>query len=317
MFKKPSIISLSVIFALVLGACNQQQAPAGKPMAINSETVATVNGANITQAELDAMMQARQMGGQPPTVEASLDDLIGMELLRQKAAAENVHEDPEVAGEINRQATNALVSAYVQQMMEAQPVTDADLQKEYEARIGGLPGQEYKARHILVKTEEEAAASIEALKKGADFATLAKEKSIEPGASARGGDLGWANPDSFVPAFSQAMQALKPGEYTQTPVQTQFGWHVILLEDVRKAQHPDLESVKPQLRRMLANQRLMDLVTDLREKATIEIKLDQEAPNAAEPAAEAPETDSESAEEAAEEAPADSEEASSSEAPAS
>ena len=175
--------------------------------------------------------------------------------------------------------------------------------------MGELPGKEYKARHILSKTEEEATANIQALKKGADFAKLAKEKSIEPGASARGGDLGWANPDSFVPEFSKAMQELEPGKYSQEPVQTQFGWHVILLEDVRDAQRPDIESVKPQLRRMMANQRLMDLVTNMRENAQIEILVENQAP-----ASQAPQAPGESAEEA----PADNEaESASPDAPAS
>lgn len=312
MFRKPYILlSLSVMLALTLSACNQEQAPVGKPMAINSDPVATVNGVKITQTELDAMKRLRQMNGQMPSTKDSLDDLIGMELLRQKAVAEGAHEDPKVAEEINRQATNALVSAYVQQMMENQPISDADLQKEYDARMGEHPGKEYKARHILSETEEEATANIEALKKGTDFAELAKEKSIEPGASARGGDLGWANPDSFVPEFSKAMQELEPGKHSQEPVQTQFGWHVILLEDVRDAQRPDIESVKPQLRRMMANQRLMDLVTNMRENAQIEILVENQAPASQAPQ-EAP------GESAPEEAPADNEAGSaSSEAPSS
>lgn len=271
MFKKCSMISLPVVLALTLGACNQQAStPIGRPMAIDSDTVATVNGVKLTQAELDEVKQIRQMNHQPADTQNSLDDLISMELLRQKAVADKTYEDPKVAQEINRQATNALISAYIQQMMENQPISDDELQKAYDERIGTHPRKEYKARHILSKTEKEAAANIEALKKGADFTKLAKEKSIEPGASTSGGDLGWQSPNTFVPEFSKAMETLKPGEYSQKPVQTQFGWHVILLEDVRDAQHPSLESVKPQLQRMLANQKLMDMINNLRENAKIE-----------------------------------------------
>lgn len=280
MFKKPS---LAIVLALALGACNQQQTPVGRPMSLNSDTVATVNGVKISQAELDAMMQLRHQNRQIPRVKESLDDLIGMELLRQQAVAAGVHQDPKVAEEINRQATNALVSAYVRKMMENEPVTDADLQKEYDARMGELPDKEYKARHILSKTEEEANANIEALKKGADFAELAKEKSTEPGASERGGDLGWATPETFVPEFSQAMTSLKPGEFSQQPVQTQFGWHVILLEDIREAEKPDLASVRPQLQRMVANQKLLDHVNSLRENAQIEIMTKESAGGASAP----------------------------------
>lgn len=276
MFKKCSIISLPVVLALVLGACNQQTStPIGRPIAINSDPVATVNGVKITQAELDDVKHLRQMNHQPADTKSSLDDLISMELLRQKAVADKVYEDPKVAEEVNRQATSALISAYVQQMMENQPISDAELQKAYDERIGSHPRKEYKARHILSKTEKEAAANIEALKKGADFAKLAKEKSIEPGAKTSGGNLGWASPDTFVPEFSKAMESLKPGEFTQKPVQTQFGWHVIKLEDVRDAQLPSLESVKPQLQRMLTNKKLMDLINDLRDHAKIETMVDE------------------------------------------
>lgn len=275
MFKKCSMVSLPIILALVLGACNQQAStPIGRPMTINSDTVATVNGVKLTQAELDEVKQIRQMNHQPSDAKASLDDLISMELLRQKAVAEKAYEDPKVAQEINRQATSALISAYIQQMMENQPISDAELQKAYDERIGSQSKKEYKARHILSKTEKEAAANIEALKKGADFTKLAKEKSIEPGAKTSGGNLGWASPETFVPEFSKAMEGLKPGEYSQKPVQTQFGWHVILLEDLRDAQHPSLESVKPQLQRMLANQKLMDMINNLRENAKIETMVD-------------------------------------------
>jgi peptidyl-prolyl cis-trans isomerase C len=280
MFKKPSLV---IVLALALAACNQQQTPVGKPMTLNSDTIATVNGVSITQAELDAMIQLRHQSHQIPRAKESLDDLIGMELLRQEAVAAGVHQDPKVAEEINRQATNALVSAYVRKMMESQPITDADLQKEYDARMGELPDKEYKARHILSKTEEEATANIEALKKGADFAKLAKEKSIEPGASTRGGDLGWSTPETFVPEFSAAMTALQPGQFSQEPVQTQFGWHVILLEDVREAEKPDLASVRPQLQRMVANQKLLDHVKSLRENAQIEILAEEAAGGASAP----------------------------------
>lgn len=262
-------VTSSLILALSLAACNKEM-PVGKPMKISGETAATVNGVVITQTEINALASARHGGGQGNTAE-NLDDAIGMELIRQKAVADKLHEDPEVAAEINRQATSVLVSAYVRNLVDTQPVSDEDLRKEYELRVGSAAGKEYKSRHILSKTKEDAEENIVALRKGKDFAKLAQEKSTGP-SGPQGGDLGWASPNNYVPEFSAAMVALEPGKYTETPVQTQFGWHVILLEEVRDSQLPDFESVKPQLQRMVVNQRIGDFVQKLKDEAKIDIK---------------------------------------------
>lgn len=270
MFKNILFVTSSLLLALSLGACTKET-PVGKPMKVTGDTVATVNGVAITQTDLNSMAGARQMGGHGAPAEENLDDAIGMELIRQKAVAEKLHEDPEVAAEINRQATGALVSAYVRNLVETQPVSDEDLRKEYDLRVGTSAGKEYKSRHILSKTKEEAEANIAELKKGKEFAKLAQEKSTGP-SGPEGGDLGWASPNNYVPEFSAAMTALEPGKYSEAPVQTQFGWHVILLEDVREAQLPDFDSVKPQLQRLLVNQRITDFVKNLKDNAKIEIK---------------------------------------------
>jgi peptidyl-prolyl cis-trans isomerase C len=270
MFKNIFFVASSLIVALSLSACNKEM-PVGKPMKVTGDTVATVNGIAITQTDLNSMTSARQMGGHGAPADENLDDAIGMELIRQKAVAEKLHEDPEVAAEINRQATSVLVSAYVRNMVETQPVSDEDLRKEYDTRVGSSAGKEYKSRHILSKTQDEAEANIAELKKGKDFAKLAEEKSTGP-SGPEGGDLGWASPNNYVPEFSAAMTALEPGKYSETPVQTQFGWHVILLEEVRDSQLPDFESVKPQLQRMVVNQRIGDFVQQLKDEAKIDIK---------------------------------------------
>ena len=150
------------------------------------------------------------------------------------------------------------------------PVTDADIQAEYDRFVATNGGKEYRARHILVEKEDEAKAIIASLKKGGKFDEIAKKQSKDPGSGANGGDLDWANAGSYVPEFSGALVKLKKGQTTDAPVKTQFGWHVIRLEDVRDAQLPKLEEVKPQIAQQLQQQKLAKFQEDLRGKAKIE-----------------------------------------------
>ncbi|MFN7888427.1 MAG: peptidylprolyl isomerase, partial [Betaproteobacteria bacterium] len=152
---------------------------------------------------------------------------------------------------------------------EQNPVTEAQIKAEYDKQKAAAGAKEYRARHILVENEADAKAVIDQLKKGAKFDELAKQKSKDPGSAQRGGDLDWAGPDGFVKPFSDAMVALQKGQYTQTPVQTQFGWHVIQLDDVRDTQFPPLDKVQPQIREMLQQQRVQAYVDSLEKKAVI------------------------------------------------
>jgi peptidyl-prolyl cis-trans isomerase C len=152
------------------------------------------------------------------------------------------------------------------------PVTDADIQAEYDKFKGAAGGTEYRARHILVEKEDEAKALITQIKGGASFEDLAKKNSKDPGSGANGGDLDFAAPGSYVPEFSQAMVKLKKGEMTDTPVKSQFGYHIIKLDDTREAKFPPLEEVKPQIQQRLGQQKLAQFRDDIRAKAKTDYK---------------------------------------------
>ena len=153
---------------------------------------------------------------------------------------------------------------------EKNPVTDADVKAEYDKFVAANSGKEYRARHILVEKEEEAKAIIASLKGGAKFEDIAKKQSKDPGSGANGGDLDWAPAASYVPEFSEAMVKLEKGKVSEAPVKTQFGWHVIRVDDIRQAELPKLEEVKPQIVQQLQGMKLNQFQQDLRSKAKIQ-----------------------------------------------
>jgi peptidyl-prolyl cis-trans isomerase C len=170
--------------------------------------------------------------------------------------------------ELARQAI--LIRALFDNYRKTNPVSDADVKAEYDKFVAANGGKEYKARHILVETEDQAKKIMADLKKGAKFEDIAKKQSKDPGSGANGGDLDWANPASFVPEFSEAMIKLKKGETTPEPIKTQFGYHIIRVDDIRQAQLPKLEEVKPQITQQLQQQRLQKYQEELRAKAKVE-----------------------------------------------
>ncbi len=255
---------------LLLNACNAQEER--KPSA-NQTVLATVNGTPIYQSSVDQFMAQQAMQGAPDTPEmrkAVLEELISRELLRQQAIKQGLDKRPEVKQQMELAQQAILLGAYTQEFVKAHPVSDDQLKAEYDRLRAQLGDKQYRARHILVKTDKEAKDIIAQLKKGADFAKLASEKSLDPGSRANGGDLGFQPPARFVPEFSQAMTALKKGAYTQTPVQTQFGFHVIKLEDVRDT--PKFEEVKAQLAPRVQQEQLRKEIAELRSKAKVEYK---------------------------------------------
>ena len=169
--------------------------------------------------------------------------------------------------DVMRQAI--LIRAYLQDYVKANPVTDADLRKEYDGIKSRMGDKEYKPRHVLVETEDQAKAIISKLQSGSKFEDLAKE-SRDPGSKERGGDLGWSNPGMFVKPFSDAMVKLEKGKYTTTPVKSDFGYHVIMLDDVRPLQAPSFDEVKPQLQQRLQQQKVEKHVLELRSKAKVQ-----------------------------------------------
>ena len=232
-----------------------------------------VNGKEIPQSRIDAGVKSRIAQGQPDTPElrkSVTDALINQEIIAQEAIKKGLNKKPDVAAaiEINRQ--DILVNAYVQDYLQKNPVSDETLKKEYERIKSQLGGKEYKARHILVENEAEAKDIIAQVKKGANFEKLAAERSKDTGTKDRGGDLDWSVPGNFVKPFGEALGKLKKGQMTETPVQSNFGWHVIRLEDERPFQAPAFDSVKQNLQRGVQQQMIQKALADLRSKAKVE-----------------------------------------------
>ncbi len=246
--------------------------------AATDQAVATVNGTPISQKSYDfylaQAMQRRsqnQQGQGGVNREAIINELVNRELLHQAALKEKIENDETVAFQLEQLKVDALIQGLINKLSKENKITDKELKKEYDKRIAGAKLSEYKARHILLKTEEEAKTVIAELDSGAKFEDLAKKKSTGPSAK-DGGDLGWFNPSQMVPPFSQAVAQMKKGSYTKKPVKTRFGWHVIKLEDIRKRTPPSFEDVKQQLRMVLQNKRIQEYISDLRKKAKIDIK---------------------------------------------
>ena len=232
-----------------------------------------VNGKEIPQARLEAAIKNRIAQGQADSqqLRSSVKDaLINQEIIAQEALKKGLDKKPEVAVaiEINRQ--DILVNAYVQDYLRSHPVTEDAMKKEYERIKTRLGSREYKARHILVEKEDEAMDIIGQIKNGASFEKLAAERSKDNGTKDRGGDLDWNVPANYVKAFGDALATLKKGQMTDAPVQSNFGWHVIRLDDERAFKAPTLDDIKPNLQRNMQQQMIQKAVAGLRAKAKIE-----------------------------------------------
>lgn len=237
-----------------------------------AQTMAKVNGTAIPSARYDALMAEQRAQGAPESdqlKEAVREELIRREALAQAAKAKGLEKSAETRAQMEMASQAVLIRAYLQDYVKTHPVKDEDLKAEYERIKTEMGENEYHARHILLETEEAATAILGRLEKGEKFADLAKE-SKDPGSKDNGGDLGWANPKMFVPAFSDAMTKLEKGQITKAPVKSDFGWHVIQLEDVRPVKAPSLEEVKPQLEQRMQQQLVEKHINELREKAKVQ-----------------------------------------------
>ncbi|MCG6898441.1 MAG: peptidylprolyl isomerase [Gammaproteobacteria bacterium] len=235
--------------------------------------VATVNNSPLTQEVLDIYATQRKAQGgdeQSNSQEAVLNELISLELMRQDSINKGLDKEPFVIAAIDQQTRTALAGAAIKDFMAKNPVSDEAAKALYDEQIG-VSGKEYSARHILVEDEETAKEIIKLLDSGSDFSELAKEKSTGP-SGPNGGKLGWFGADQMVKPFADATAALEKGSYTKTPVQTQFGWHVIILDDVRDSTPPPFEDVKDRIKMLLANQQLQQYVESMKSKAVIDIK---------------------------------------------
>src|SRR6266566_5676560 len=258
------LAALSLCLAIPVLAQTAAKAPASKAV--------TVNGKPIPKARLDFIVKQRTTQGQPDNDQARkaiLDNLITQEVVAQEADRRGFAKTSDVRAQLELVHQQVLVQALVQDHLKTHPIKDEEMLAEYN-KVKALRGdKEYKARHILVDKDTEANEIIAQLKKGSKFEDLAKQ-SKDPGSKEKGGDLDWNPPSTFVKPFSEALTKLEKGKYTETPVQTQFGWHVIQLDDVRTAQFPAFDTVRQQLLTRMQEQEVQKFVSELRSKAKIE-----------------------------------------------
>lgn len=235
------------------------------------DVIATVNGADITRAELDNI--ASQLGARGQQVDQArlTDELINMELMHQEAVKRGLDEDPEVQSQLDLLKKRVLANAAVSALNDEVSVSEEDVKKEYDTQTSQMDLKEFKASHILLEDEETAKGVIEELNGGADFAETAKTKSTGP-SGPNGGDLGWFNGRSMVPEFSAAVADMEKGAISAAPVKTQFGYHVIYLEDVRESEPPPMDQVRGEIEGMLKQKALAEKIDSLREAAEIEVK---------------------------------------------
>ena len=243
------------------------------PVAKDTSAAVKVNGATIPAYRLDAAIKARVAQGQPESPEmrtAIREALINQEVVAQEAVKKGLDKQPAVAARIELDRQMALVNAYFDDYMKNNPVSDDMLRKEYERVKPQIPAKEYKARHILVAKEEDAKNVLAQLKKGGNFEKLAAQYSTDPGSKNKGGDLDWAPAERYVKPFGEALMKLKKGQTTDAPVQTDFGYHIIRLDDERAAKVPSFEEAKPQLQQMVQGSIVQKQLADLRAKAKID-----------------------------------------------
>jgi peptidyl-prolyl cis-trans isomerase C len=238
-----------------------------------AQNVAIVNGKAVPSSRVEALTQQVQRSGRAitPELEKQIkDEVIAREIFIQEAEKMGLDTSADFKTQMDLARQTILIRELFGNYQKTHAITDEDVKAEYDRFVAANTGKEYHARHILVSSEDEAKAIIAKLKKGGKFDEIAKKSSKDPGSGARGGDLDWAPAGNYVAEFSQAMVKLAKGQTTDTPVKTQFGWHIIRLDDVRDAQLPKLEEVKPQITQQLQQQKLAQFQDELRKKAKVE-----------------------------------------------
>ena len=256
---KVSKLAVSLLAALSLSAWSQN--------------LAIVNGKPVPSSRVEALKQQVERSGRPVTPEILAqikEELIAREIFMQEARKRGLETSEDYKAQIELARQSLLIRELFASFQKKNPVTEAEIKAEYDKFVAANGGKEYRARHILVDKEDEAKTLIADIKKGAKFEDLAKKASKDPGSGANGGDLDWANAASYVPEFSNAMVKLEKGQMTETPIKSQFGFHVIRVDDVREAQLPKLEEVKPQITQQLTQAKLAKYQDDLRAKAKVQ-----------------------------------------------
>lgn len=256
----------------LLAACGKAAEPS---KAAEGTAVAVVNGKNISKSEFDLYVEnvGRQSKREITDEEKSqlLDQYISMNLAADEATKAGIEKEAKVQDQLAFARLNVLVDTGLQEWLEKNPVTDAELKPEYDAQVGQMP-KEYHARHILVDDQAKAEAITKELKAGGDFAKSAAKNSKDPSGKS-GGDLGWFTLETMVKPFSDAVVALQPGQMTEAPVQSQFGWHIIKLEESRVTSPPPFEEVKDRVKVLVQRKKLQTYLDDLRKNAKIEKKI--------------------------------------------
>jgi len=251
-------LALSLVAALSLSAMAQN--------------LAVVNGKPVPSSRVEALKQQVERSGRPVTPEILAqikEELIAREIFMQEARKRGLEASEDYKSQLELARQSLLIRELFANFQKKNPVTDAEIKAEYDKFVAANGGKEYRARHILVEKEDEAKALIADLKKGGKFEDLAKKASKDPGSGANGGDLDWASAASYVPEFASALVKLEKGQLTDVPVKSQFGFHVIRVDDIREAQLPKLEDVKPQITQQLTQTKLGKFQEDLRAKAKV------------------------------------------------
>ena len=268
-----NISRIALVAAVLLtAACHQQgdksaAAPAAKP-------VATVNGTALSR-ELFEFFVKSGSGKASADLTAdqrnqALDTLVRAELVAQQATKDGVDKQGDAPSQLALMRLQVLEQAAATSYLKDRKATDAEIKAEYDSVIAAMPKSEFHAHHILLKSKEEADAVLASLKKGAKFEALASAQSTDPGSKANGGDLGWFSPAGMVKEFSAALVTLKKGQITTAPVQSQFGWHVIRLDDTRETAPPSFDSVKERLAQRVDAKKFKNYEEELLKSAKIE-----------------------------------------------
>jgi peptidyl-prolyl cis-trans isomerase C len=275
-----SLLALAVASLFAASAFAESPDAAAKPaektaVAKMPTKAVSVNGVLIPAARFEFMANMAKQQGQPDSAELHTmvkENLVNQEILVQEAMKKGLDKNPETAMQLEMMRQQILGRAAIGDYIKSNPVKDELLKAEYEKMTALMGDKEYHARHILVEKEDEAKAVIAELNKKGDFAKIAKAKSKDAGSAKNGGDLEWQPPSRFVKVFSDAMIALEKGKYSQTPVKSEHGYHVIKLEDSRDMKKPEFSQVKEQLKPRLQNQQIETMITEMRAKAKIEEK---------------------------------------------
>lgn len=249
------------------------------PLAVHAQNVTTVNGKPVQKARVDVLIKQATKGGQPATPELQTrarDEVVMREIFVQEAEKKGILASAAYKEQMELLRQTVLIRELFEDYKKKHPATEEEAKVEYEKVKAAQSGTEYRARHILVENEDEAKKLIAQIKAGGSFEELAKKNSKDPGSAENGGDLDFAKPDSYVPEFSAAMTGLKKGEMTETPVKTQFGYHIIKLEESREASFPAFDEVKPQLMQRVEQNKLQKYQEDLKKSAKTEYKFAQQ-----------------------------------------